>query len=166
MSDTNTPSPDAPQHHVDHREHWMSQWLVHYTGAASARHILTGLAILIFPFLFVQSAFVAIVEYTHLWVWGVAYILCGGWVVVGLAAKRLEIVRSGMLISTTVNIITWFSITWSVVYSWIADQVPYASPFVPLLLGAVCYKDLAVIRSPLRDPLGDYLEEGALEELA
>jgi hypothetical protein len=126
-----------------------------YLIVASVHFGLIGVSILFWPELYTASAFVPLVEYTNLIVWGAAYSTTG--ILCGIAAVTAwpSFARAGLMMAFVVLLVSATAIGFGVVESWLMNLRPLASPVVPLSFLALAIKDLLMVGQPLKAPTED-----------
>jgi len=127
-----------------------------YLVVATIHFFAVGLTILAWPQMYGSAAFVPLVTYTHLFTWGLSYMVTAA--VCGAAAvtKRPNLARVGMILAFVVCTVTAFSVGWGVVVSWVAWAHGLGNPTAPVFAittAALGVKDLLMVRGPLRVPL-------------
>jgi drug/metabolite transporter (DMT)-like permease len=138
--------------------HSMSPRARGYLTVATVHFGLIGISIVGWPQLYGSSAFVPIIEFTHLYVWGVAYLLTSSLCLAAAITRWPSFARAGLICAFIVLFVSSFAVGWGVVASWTdGNPATVASPVVPLSFGALAVKDLLMIGRPLRTPVEDYL---------
>ena len=137
-----------------------------YLLVATFHFGLIGLSILLFPQMYSASAFIPLIQYTHLWMWGGAYLLTSVLCCVAAITQWPTFARAGLTAAFVVLIVSSFAVGWGVVNSWLRHDVPMASPVVPLSFAAIAIKDLLMVAQPLRTPTEDQTQARADREHA
>jgi hypothetical protein len=126
-----------------------------YLVVAAFHFGLIGISILFWPQVYSASAFVPLVEYTNLSLWGVAYLTTGILCAVAAVTSWPSFARAGLMMAFVVLFVSSIAIGFGVVESWLMAVRPLASPVVPLSFMALAIKDLLMVGQPLRTPTED-----------
>jgi hypothetical protein len=130
-----------------------------YLVVATLHFGLIGASILLDPSMYGAAAFVPMVEFTGLTIWGVAYAVTG--LLCGLAAVTHwpTFARVGLTFAFVVLISSAALVGLGVAGSWLDDDpTTTASPIIPISFAALAIKDLLMVEQPLRTPAEDYEE--------
>jgi hypothetical protein len=128
-----------------------------YLTVATIHFGLIGISIVGWPQLYSSSAFLPIVEFTHLFVWGLAYLVTSALCFLAAFTRWPTFARAGLICAFIVLFVSSFAVAWGVVSSWVDTDPASASPVVPLSFAALAAKDLLMVGRPLRTPMEDYL---------
>lgn len=131
---------------------------------ASLHFSAIGVEVCFFPHHYSASAFVPLVQYTNLLVWGLAYLSVG--VVCGVAAATSwpSFARAGLSAAFVLLVVTAAAVGWGVAVSWADSETAAATVVVPSSLMALAIKDLLMVRQPLRTPTEDLTETRGRQE--
>ena len=151
-----------------------------YLLAASYRHLLVGIFLILLPWLFSAAAFIPIFGLVPLMLWGVVMTLEGCACVAAAVTRNGRIARwsigASAVITATLATGLWLGVlatwaNWTAAVSWgrvlaliidHPDTYPAAllliaaappSPFLPIVLTSLTWKDFIMCAQPLRVPL-------------
>lgn len=139
------------------KTHSMSPRARGYLTVATIHFGLIGISIVGFPQMYTAAAFLPIVTFTTLWIWGAAYILTSVLCLAAAITRWPSFARAGLICAFVVLFVSAFAVGWGVIHTWIDTAPGMSSPVVPLCFGALAAKDLLMVGRPLRTPVEDYL---------
>lgn len=170
---------------MDHSPRTMSGRARWYLSAAGGRHFVTGMTLLIAPWLYSSVAFIPIFNTLPLVVWGLIMVAGGIACILGAITRNPTLARLSIAASACITLALAAGLTIGVVASW-AAWVGYVSwpvawnvivtqpqiypadllglgpappsPFLPIVMIAVTVKDFIVCGQPLRVPLEEAMD--------
>lgn len=134
----------------DHSPEGMTSRARWYLIIGALRHALIGIFAIGWADQWKAVAFVPILSYAPLWVWGTAMLLIAA--VMGVAHRYRDPswARMGLIASATLTLALGTGIGLGVAEAWATGQT--ATPVTAILLLALAFKDYAVCTQPMRSP--------------
>jgi hypothetical protein len=169
-------------HLIDRSPEAMSRRARIYIAAGGSRHLLVGLTILLFPWLYSAAAFIPIFNLIDQVFWGWLMSIVGVVCIAGAVTRNADIARAGMVGSAAITAVLAVGLTIGLTNVWLmfgqhvgaaevlhlmrthprifplelaARMVAPPSPFLALLLLSVSVKDFTMCAQPMRTPVED-----------
>lgn len=122
-----------------------------YLGAGTWRHLAIGLFCLLFSDQFSAAAFIPIVGFFPLWMWGGFMVSTAVSLGLGVAFRNRTLARVGLILSAAVTSLLAAGLWLGAGHVWMSGG--NATPITAIILTALVVKDLAVCTDPMKTPL-------------
>lgn len=122
-----------------------------YLAFGTFRHLITGLFCILAANQFTATAFIPIINFVDLRVWGVAMVVVAGMLGLGAVFRQRTLARTGLIGSAVITSLMATGMWLGASAIWMAGGT--ATPITAVLLTAFVGKDLAVCTDPLSTPL-------------
>ena len=133
----------------------MTRRAVAYLCIGAARHTLIGIFAIGYADQFANAAFIPIIEYAPLWVWGAFMLVAAALMLVAAIWRSAWIARLGLVVSATLTLAIGSGIALGVIEVWSTGG--RATPISAILLLSLALKDYAVCTQPMRSPFEQVL---------
>ena len=122
-----------------------------YLGAGASRHAAVGAFCIIGRDQFAAAAFIPILNFFDLSVWGVAMVATSLILLAGGSLRHRTIARTGLILSAVITALLASGLWLGAMSIWFAGGK--ATPITAIILTTLVIKDLAVCTDPMKTPL-------------
>lgn len=129
-----------------------AQW---YLGIGATRHLLIGVFAVIFPYMFANPVFMAVVSYAPLPIWGAVFVFTALVMFTSCFTKSAKWARIGLIISASSTLAFGMGILLGVLATLAGGS--RVTPITAILLLSLAAKDYAVCTQPLCSPFESLL---------
>lgn len=129
----------------------MSQRARIYQFAGVFRYSAYGIFAILFPEQFAAAAFIPVVKYVDLALWGAIFMLTAGFLFLGATLRNRTIARLGLIVSAGVTGVLATGLWIGAVDIWLSGGK--ATALFAATLTALVIKDLACCTDPMKTPL-------------
>lgn len=121
-----------------------------YLMIGAVRHAIIGTFAIGFASQWTAAAFVPIVSYAPMWVWGLAMLFTSTFMTTAAKLKSARWARAALICSASITLALGMGIAMGTVDAWLAGKT--VTPVTATLLLSLAFKDFAVCTQPMRSP--------------
>ena len=122
-----------------------------YLAAGTFRHLTVGLFCIFAAHQFAAAAFLPIIRYLDLRVWGIAMVATAITLTLGALLRNRTMARTGLIMSAGITSLLASGLWLGAGLIWFSGGK--ATPITAIILTALVVKDLAVCTDPMKTPL-------------